>query len=72
MVLANKHKNRFGIWWHDESMQVHIKLEASKVLKHFALNGTVISKGKALGPACIVVIPCYRLGKEILSQGNRN
>ena len=53
-------------------MQVHIELEASKVLKHFALNGTVIIKGKALGPACIVVIPCYRLGKEILSQGNRN
>ena len=42
MILANKHKNRFGVWWHDESLQVHIELKGTKVLKHSALNGTVI------------------------------
>ena len=30
------------VWWHDESLQVQIELKGRKVLKHFALNGTVI------------------------------
>ena len=42
MILANKHKNRFGVWWHDESLQVHIESKASKVPTHFELHGTVI------------------------------
>lgn len=42
MILANKHKNRFGVWLHDESLQVQIELKGRKVLKHFALNGKVI------------------------------
>ena len=42
MILANKHKNRFGVWWHDESLQVDIELKASKVPTNFKFNGTVI------------------------------
>ena len=42
MILAKKHKNRFGVWWHDESLKVHIELKPSKVPTNFKLNGTVI------------------------------
>ena len=40
--MANKRKNRFGVWWNDESLQVHIELKGRKVLKHFTLDDTVI------------------------------
>lgn len=43
MILAKKHKNRFGVWWHDESLQVHNELKTSKVPTNFVLSGTVIS-----------------------------
>ena len=73
MVLENKHKNRFRVWWHDESLQVHIELKGRKVPTHFELHGTVIIiMRQALDPACIVAIPCCRLAKKILSQGNQN
>lgn len=42
MILANKHKNRFGVWWHDESLQVHNELKPNKVPTNFKLSGTVI------------------------------
>lgn len=71
--FGKKNKNRCGVWWHDESLQVHIEFKGRKVLKHFTLNGTVIIiMRQALGPAFIVTISCCRLGKKTLSQNNQN